>query len=67
MSGLAHRDNGLVLTESKGGAAGGGEGGARGTQVPPQLAYAHILPIGQGEEKAGKGLSRLALYNAGVK
>lgn len=42
-------------------------GGARGTQVPSQLAYAHILPIGQGEEKAGKGLSKLALYNSGVK
>lgn len=39
---------------------------ARGTQVPPQLAYAHILPIGQAERKAGKGLSRLELYNAGV-
>ena len=44
-----------------------GVGGARGTQVPSQLAYAHILPIGQGEEKAGKGLSRLAMYNSGVK
>ena len=41
MSGLAHRDNGLVLTESKGGAAGGGWGEREGHRSP----HSWLMPI----------------------